>query len=187
MIIKSVEFLGSFFEVAKIPRSTRRELAVFGRSNVGKSSFINKILGRRVARTSAVPGKTQSLNYYLINEKFHLVDTPGYGYAKVPIKVKEAWKKLMENFVANQDNLSLAIQLIDSKIPPQALDLDLLGWLLHHGVRTCLVATKIDRLKNNQRSKSLKILQDAFGQDIQPFSSKTGEGRVQMHVIMKTL
>ena len=185
MKVSSAEFVKSAFEESQWPRDRRPEVAFLGRSNVGKSSLINHILGvKGLARTSSTPGRTQSLNYFLVNGRFYFVDLPGYGFARVPRDVREAWGEMVTGYLAKRDTLMLSIQIVDSRHEPTKLDLQLREWLLHEGKPFLTVATKSDKLSQNELNKNLararKIL-DAVGKgaggELVAFSAVTGRGR----------
>ena len=135
----------------------RPEIAFLGRSNVGKSSLINSLLLRKgLARTSNTPGRTQSINFFLINDNFYFTDLPGYGYARVSKVMRADWGKMAEEYLSERRELALCIQLIDSRHKPTALDLQLNEWLVHNGKPYIVAATKTDKLSNNELQKTLK-------------------------------
>jgi GTP-binding protein len=163
MKITSTEFLKSAFQESDWPRDTKPEIAFLGRSNVGKSSLINSLLGvHGLARTSNTPGRTQSLNFYLINERFRLVDLPGYGYAKAPKAIKAEWGAAAENYLAKREQLVLSIHLVDSRHEPSKQDLQLHEWLKHNQKPHLIVATKSDKLSNNELRKNIDRAERAF-------------------------
>lgn len=179
MKITSAEFVYSAFESAHWRHDGRPEIAFLGRSNVGKSSLINSLLQRKgLARTSNTPGRTQSINFFLINEQFYFADLPGYGYARVSKTMRSDWGVMAEEYLAERDELALCVQLVDSRHPPTALDLQLNEWLIHHNKPHLVVATKSDKLSNNELQRTLanarKVLKDA---NIIAYSSVTGRGR----------
>src|ERR1043165_283259 len=140
MRITSAKFVKSAFKETDWPCDKRPEVAFLGRSNVGKSSFINSLLGvRGLARTSSTPGRTQSLNFFLINEEFWFVDLPGYGYARAPKQVKAEWSNAASEYLDKRDELALSIHLIDSRHEPTTKDLQLHEWLVHHDKRYAIV------------------------------------------------
>lgn len=157
----------------------RPEVAFLGRSNVGKSSLINSLLMRKgLARTSNTPGRTQSINYFLINDSFYFVDLPGYGYAKVSKTMRADWGKMAEQYLSKPDGLALCIQLVDSRHKPTQLDLQLNDWLLVNEKPSVVVATKADKLSRNQLQKQLKESGELLGgRPIIPYSAETGLGR----------
>ncbi len=150
-----------------------------GRSNVGKSSLLNSLLGvKGLARTSSTPGRTQSLNFFLINKKFRFVDLPGFGYARVPRVIKSTWGEMVTSYLANRSQLVLSIHLVDSRHEPTKLDLQLHDWLEHSAKPRLIVATKSDKLSNNELKESLGRAQRVFSEDrVVAFSAKNGSGR----------
>lgn len=157
----------------------RPEVAFLGRSNVGKSSLINSLLMRKgLARTSNTPGRTQSINYFLINDAFYFVDLPGYGYAKVSKAMRADWGKLAEQYLSKPSGLALCVQLIDSRHNPTELDLQLNEWLSEYAKPSVIVATKADKLSRNQLRKQLMSSGELLGShEILAYSSATGSGR----------
>src|SRR3712207_4063273 len=156
MKITSAKFVKSAFERAHWPHDGRPEVAFLGRSNVGKSSLINSLLRvKGLARTSSTPGRTQSLNYFLINERFYFVDLPGYGFARVPRDVRESWGRMVTGYLAKREPLVLSIHIVDSRHEPTKLDLQLREWLLFNGKPFLTVATKSDKLSQNELHKNL--------------------------------
>lgn len=133
-------------DVAKLPATSLPEYAFIGRSNVGKSSLINMITDRnKLAKTSQTPGKTQLINHFIINENWYLVDLPGYGFAKASKKMKEQWEKMIKNYLAKRENLQCVMVLIDSRLEPQKIDLEFIGWLGEIGLPFVLIFTKSDK------------------------------------------
>lgn len=163
MKVTSAVFLKSAFAETDWPLDALPEIAFLGRSNVGKSSLINSLLGTRgLARTSNTPGRTQSLNFYLINDRFRLVDLPGYGYAKAPKVLKAEWGVMAEDYLAKREQLVLSIHLVDSRHEPSKLDLQLHEWLKHNQKPHLIVATKSDKLSNNELRKNIVRAEQAF-------------------------
>jgi GTP-binding protein len=157
MIIRDIEFIGSFPEQRLAPQDGKPEFAFIGRSNVGKSSLINCLVERKdLARTSNVPGKTQHLNYYLVNDSWYLVDLPGYGYARVSKKLRDKWRKMMNYYFSKRETLCCVFVLIDSTIPPQQLDLEFVNSLGELGLPFVLVYTKADRTKPQMLTDNLE-------------------------------
>lgn len=179
MKITSAEFIKSGFNSAHWPDDGRPEIAFLGRSNVGKSSLLNSLLQRRgLARTSNTPGRTQAVNFFLINEGFYFVDLPGYGYAKVAKSLRSSWGKMAEDYLAEREQLVLSIQLVDSRHKPSDLDLQLNEWLVHHDKPHIVVATKADKLSSNQLRNQTKLIEKALpGSNVIAYSSETGKGR----------
>lgn len=188
MKVTSAKFVKSVFERSHWPRDGRPEVAFLGRSNVGKSSMINSLLRvKGLARSSNTPGRTQSLNFFLINERFHFVDLPGYGFARAPREVRETWGALVTDYLANRDTLVLSIQIVDLRHEPTTLDLQLREWLAANGKPFLTVATKSDKLSQNESHKNLararKVLDAAAvggvgaGGELVAYSATTGRGR----------
>jgi GTP-binding protein len=182
MEIHSVEFVRSAGSVAECPAGPRPEIAVSGRSNVGKSSLLNSLLGKRkLARVSATPGKTQRLNYFLVNGRFHLVDLPGYGYARAPEAVRDAWRRMMQQYLRTREPLIAVVQLVDSRHEPSQQDIEMVQWLKDEELPFCLVPTKMDKLRQGERKPALariaKSLRLADSQAMVPYSIETREGR----------
>ena len=169
----------SAFERAHWPQDSRPEIAFLGRSNVGKSSLLNSLLQRKgLARTSNTPGRTQSINYFLINEQFYFVDLPGYGFAKVSKSMRADWGKMAEEYLSDREELALCIQLVDSRHKPSKLDLQLHEWLIFHEKNHVVVATKADKLSASELTKQLRLIEaEMGGSKVIPYSSQTGKGR----------
>ena len=179
MKVTSTEFIKSAFKEDDWPVDTRPEIAFLGRSNVGKSSLINSLLATRgLARTSSTPGRTQSLNFFLISERFWFVDLPGFGYAKVPKNIKSTWGEMATSYLAKRSQLVLSIQIVDSRHEPTKLDLQLHEWLQHNDKPLLTVATKSDKLSNNELRKNLERIARTLNDDsVVAYSAKTGRGR----------
>jgi GTP-binding protein len=178
MKITSAEFLKSSFQPTDWPSGALPEVAFMGRSNVGKSSLINSLLSvRGLARTSSTPGRTQSLNFFLINERFRFVDLPGFGYARVPKAIKSSWGEMVTSYLAKREQLVLSIHIVDSRHEPTKLDLQLHEWLEHSARPRLIVATKSDKLSNNELRESLGRVKRVFSNDrVVSFSARTGRG-----------
>lgn len=179
MKVTSAEFIKSAFEENQWPHDPLPEIAFLGRSNVGKSSLINSLLGvRGLARTSSTPGRTQALNFFLINRRFRFVDLPGYGYARAPKTVREGWGEMATDYLAKRHTLVLSIQIVDARHDPSKLDLQLDEWLSAHEKPRVVVATKSDKLSQNELRKSLvragRVLSTTR---IIAYSAHTGLGR----------
>lgn len=182
MKIVSAEFITSAASLAQVSRERRPEIAVAGRSNVGKSSLINCLLRRRgLARASKAPGRTQLLNFFLVNQEFYLVDLPGYGYAKVPDSVRRAWGPMVEEYLAAAPDLRGVILLIDARQGVTEKDLQMKGFLDDLSLDCLLVLTKIDKLRRTARDAQIRDAAGALGlgdpRQIIAFSAKSGEGR----------
>ena len=188
MKIASAEFVKSAFEPSHYTTDGLPEIAFLGRSNVGKSSVINSLLQRKgLARTSNTPGRTQSINFFLINESFYFVDLPGYGFAKVSKQMREGWGKMAEEYLGTRPQLVLCVQLVDSRHKPTALDIQLHDWLIFNGKHNVIAATKTDKLSNNQFQKSVKEVGNTLpGTEIIAYSSETGRGRDALWAVIQS-
>lgn len=166
MIIKSSEFIISAVKRNQYPTDNRVEIAFVGRSNVGKSSIINALTNRRkLAKVSQTPGKTRLINFFLINDDFYLVDLPGYGYAKVSKKEKESWGNTIETYLNNRHELKRVVLLVDSRHKPTNDDIMMLNWIKHYDYDVVVVATKSDKLSNNELRKSEKLIKETLKLD----------------------
>ena len=186
MEIKYADFVGSFPSLNSCPKTTYPEYAFIGRSNVGKSSLINMLTGRKsLAKVSNTPGKTQHINYFQIDGKWHLVDLPGYGYAKISKVKRHAWEKMIANYLQNRENLVCAFVLLDANIPSQQIDVEFINWLGEMHIPFVIVYTKTDRIRGGEegKQKNIKAIQDEllkYWNDLpQQFisSSNSKEGR----------
>jgi GTP-binding protein len=179
MRITSAEFVTSAFDRRGWVVDGRPEIAFLGRSNVGKSSLINSLLGRKaLARTSNTPGRTQSINFFLINESFYFVDLPGYGFAKVSKAMRSEWGQLAEEYLADRQQLDLSVQLIDARHPPTKLDMQLNEWLLFHQKPHLIAITKADKLSRQVLQRSTAAAREIMGgSKAIAYSSLTGLGR----------
>src|SRR6202142_1055613 len=177
-------FLAAATDAAQFPIPSLPEVAFLGRSNVGKSSVINSLVGDKIARTSSTPGRTRSINFFEIRwpgkpqPELIFADLPGYGYAKISREISEEWPKFIEPYLNDRPTLALCVALVDSNVPPQPRDRQLLDFLNASGREFLLITTKSDRLSNNQLRNALKGLTDAYPTaPVIPFSAKTGTGR----------
>lgn len=182
MHIKSANLETVVGITSKLPENDKLEFAFAGKSNVGKSSLINALLNRKaLARTSSTPGKTQTINYYNINEELYFVDLPGYGYAKVSEQTKAKWGKMIENYLHSSKMLRLVFLLIDIRHDPSENDKLMYDWIVHNGFHPVIIATKLDKIKRSQVSKHLKVIRQKLGMTsediIIPFSSTSKQGR----------
>ena len=179
MKITSAEFVKSAFERSHWTTDGLPEVAFLGRSNVGKSSLINSLLLRKgLARTSNTPGRTQSINFFLVNEDFYFVDLPGYGYAKVSKSMRSDWGQMAEEYLSQRESLALCIQLVDSRHPPTSLDKQLNEWLVFNQKPHLIAATKSDKLSSNKLRKSLSLIENELPESVViAYSSETGKGR----------
>lgn len=163
MILRSVEFVTSAVRPAQYPETGIPEVAFVGRSNVGKSSLLNKLVNRRhMARTSSQPGKTQLINFFAINDSFYLVDLPGYGYAKVSKELQASWAPMAEAYLQRRDTLCLVIQLLDLRHEPTQNDRQMYAWLSHFGRPPLIVATKADKLSRAAQAKNARVIRQGL-------------------------
>ena len=192
MIIKSAVLDIVCGITSKIPDTGLPEVAFAGKSNVGKSSLINGLMNRKaLARTSAQPGKTQTINFYKINDELDLVDLPGYGYARVTPAEKEKWGKMIENYLHTSHNLKAVFLLIDIRHDPSANDRQMYEWILHNGYEPIIIATKLDKLKRSQVQKNLKAIREGLqlkkGTTVIPYSATTKQGRAEIWELIDSL
>ena len=185
MVIKSVNLETVCGITSKIPDNPYYEVAFAGKSNVGKSSMINALLNRKsLARTSAQPGKTQTINFYNINDAMYMVDLPGYGYAKTSASEKEKWGKMIENYLHTSKKLQAVFLLIDIRHDPSANDKMMYDWMVYQGFEPIIIATKLDKIKRSQIQKNVKAIRVGLnvkpGTTIIPFSSETKQGRDEL-------
>ena len=186
MKIRSVEYAGTIAEPGGDAPGTLPQIAFSGRSNVGKSSLINTLLRRtrsKIAHVSATPGKTRAINFFLVNERFFLVDLPGYGYARVPQSVRSGWSKLIEWYLGESGHVHGLVHLVDARREPTEHDLRMVSYLSEIGLPALVVLTKMDKLKKAQRQKAVTRTCEGLGLEedqVVPFSSKTGEGRDEL-------
>ena len=174
---------------SKLPDTDKPEIAFAGKSNVGKSSLINGLMNRKsLARISAQPGKTQTINYYNINHAMYLVDLPGYGYAKVPQREKEKWGRMVENYLHSSKQLKAVFLLVDIRHAPSDNDRQMYGWIVYHGYDPIIIATKSDKVKDSQQEKHLEMIREGLGvkpgTPILPYSSLTKRGREEIWELM---
>jgi GTP-binding protein len=188
MKITSAEFLKSAFAEKDWPHDPLPEIAFLGRSNVGKSSLINSLLKMRgLARTSNTPGRTQALNFFLINKSFRFVDVPGYGYAKISRVIRESWAEMVTNYLANRRELVLSIQIVDSRHEPTNQDVQLHEWLQHNAKPQIIVATKSDKLSQNVLRQNLKRAKETLPEGtIIAYSAVNGRGRDEVWNCIET-
>jgi GTP-binding protein len=191
MKITSAEFLKSVYPQDEYPLGRYPEVAFAGRSNVGKSSLINTLVNRKgLARISSTPGKTQSINFYLVNRSICLVDLPGYGYAKVPKQMRKRWSPLIEDYCQKRKNLRGVVIIIDARVGPTPLDLSLIQWLRDLALPALITITKIDKLSKNKMARAEGQTAEALSLDpkqICTFSAHTGEGKKELWQKLKYL
>ncbi|QQZ10686.1 ribosome biogenesis GTP-binding protein YihA/YsxC [Heyndrickxia vini] len=190
MKVNNAELVISAVRQEQYPDERLPEFALAGRSNVGKSSFINKMINRKaLARTSSKPGKTQTLNFYKIEESLFFVDVPGYGFAKVSKTEREAWGKMIETYITTREQLCAVIQIVDLRHPPTKDDVLMYDFLKHYQIPCVIIATKADKIPKGKWQKHLKITKETLNfdpqDDIVVFSSETGEGKDKVWGILK--
>ena len=192
MVIKEVSLEKVCGVTSKLPENDKIEVAFAGKSNVGKSSLINALMNRKaLARTSSQPGKTQTINFYNINDAMYLVDLPGYGYAKVSQSEKEKWGKLIERYLQGSQMLKAVFLLIDIRHEPSANDKMMYDWIVSNGYEPIIIATKLDKIKRSQVQKQTKLLRMGLGMSKEgvliPFSAETKQGRDEIWELIDTL
>ncbi len=192
MVIKQVNLETVCGVTSTLPQNTKAEVAFAGKSNVGKSSLINGLLNRKaLARTSAQPGKTQTINFYNVNDALYLVDLPGYGYAKVAQSEKEKWGKLIERYLHGSAVLKAVFLLIDIRHEPGANDRIMYDWICANGFEPIIIATKLDKIKRSQVQKHIKAIRQGLnvrpGTQILPFSASTKQGREEIWQVIESL
>ncbi len=181
MKIKKVKLYRTVYRPEDLPQTPYNEVAFVGRSNVGKSSLLNTVVNNfKLAKVSSEPGKTRSVNFYLVNDRFFLVDLPGYGFARVPFEEQKRWRELIEEYLRERDRLKGVFLLVDSRIGPTEKDVQMKDWFDFYGIPYVVVATKVDKLKKRERAKLEEKIREVFKDSsvkVVPFSSKTREGR----------
>ena len=192
MVIKNVNLETVCGITSVLPKNTKPEIAFAGKSNVGKSSLINALMNRKaLARTSAQPGKTQTINFYNINDAMYLVDLPGYGYAKASEEVKAKWGKMIENYLHTSKRLKAVFLLIDIRHDPSANDRMMYEWMVYQGFAPIIIATKLDKIKRSQIQKNVKAIREGLGVQpgttIIPFSAETKQGREEIWELIDSL
>lgn len=191
MIIRSINLETVCGVTSTLPDNSKPEVAFAGKSNVGKSSLINALMNRKsYARISATPGKTQTINFYNINDELYLVDLPGYGYARVSEKEKERWGQMIERYLHTSDQLRAVFLLIDIRHAPSANDKMMYHWVVEQGYQPVIIATKLDKIKRSQVQKHVKMLRDGLelvpGTKVIPFSSVTKQGRDEIWELIES-
>ena len=192
MVIKQVSLDIVCGITSKVPQTGRPEVAFAGKSNVGKSSLINALMNRKsLARTSSQPGKTQTINFYNVNDVMYLVDLPGYGYAKVSEAVKAKWGKMIENYLHQSATLKAVFLLVDIRHEPSGNDRLMYRWICDNGYEPIIVATKLDKIKRSQVQQHLKMLRQGLellpGTQVIPFSAETKQGREEIWELMDSV
>ena len=192
MVIKNVSLETVIGVTSKIPDNQLPEIAFAGKSNVGKSSLINALMNRKsLARTSAQPGKTQTINFYNINDELYFVDLPGYGYAKVSQQEKEKWGKMIEKYLHRSKVLQAVFLLVDIRHEPSANDRQMYEWILANGYHPIVIATKLDKINRSQIAKQVKLVKQGLGVDkdtiVIPFSAETKQGREEIYDLIDQL
>lgn len=192
MIIKNVELETVCGITSKLPDNQLPEVAFAGKSNVGKSSLINALVNRKaLARTSGQPGKTQTINFYNVNEVFYLVDLPGYGYAKANQEVKAQWGKMIERYLHSSKQLKAVFLLIDIRHDPSANDKQMYQWMRHYGFDPIIIATKLDKINRSQIQKQLKAIRVGLEAQkdtiIIPYSSLSKQGREEIYDLLDSI
>jgi len=185
MIIKNVSLEIVCGVSSPIPQTDKPEIAFAGKSNVGKSSLINSLMNRKsLARTSSQPGKTQTINFYNVNDLLYCVDLPGYGYAKVSMEQKEKWGKMIEKYFRVSKQLKAVFLLVDIRHEPSENDKNMYDWIIYHGFQPIIIATKLDKIKRSQKEKQIKLIKESLeakpGTIIIPHSSETKQGREEI-------
>src|SRR5688500_11256815 len=188
MKVTKAEFIKSAFKEDDWPKDSQPEVAFLGRSNVGKSSLITSLLSvRGLARTSSTPGRTQSLNFFVVNNDFKFVDFPGFGYARVPREIKSSWGEMATSYLAKRRQLVLSIHIVDSRHEPTKQDLQLHEWLEESDKPRLIVATKSDKLSNNELRKNLEHIARVLNDDsVMAYSAKSGRGREELWRAIKS-
>ena len=192
MIIRKAELETVCGITSTLPENMLPEFAFAGKSNVGKSSLINGLLNRRaLARTSSQPGKTQTINFYNVNDDLYFVDLPGYGYAKVSVEVKAKWGKMIERYLKKSKMLKCIFLLIDIRHDPSANDKMMYDWIVSNGYKPVIIATKLDKLKRSQIQKHVKMVREGLGLEKEdvliPFSAETKQGRDEIWALIESL
>ena len=192
MVIKNVSLETVIGVTSKIPQNELPEIAFAGKSNVGKSSLINALMNRKsLARTSSQPGKTQTINFYNINDALYFVDLPGYGYAKVSQQEKEKWGKMIERYLHQSNVLKAVFLLIDIRHDPSANDKTMYEWILANGFHPIIIATTADKITRSQLQKQIKAVRQGLGAGkdtvVLPFSAQTKQGREEIYEVIDRL
>lgn len=189
MVIKNVSLETVCGITSKLPENIHMEFAFAGKSNVGKSSLINGLMNRKsLARTSAQPGKTQTINYYNVNDRFYLVDLPGYGYAAANVEIKAQWGQMIERYLHSSRQLKAVFLLVDIRHEPSENDKIMYDWILHQGFEPVIIATKLDKIKRSQIQKQINLIRQgldaAENTAVIPYSAQTKQGREEIYTLL---
>ncbi len=189
MVIKNVSLETVCGITSKLPANIHMEFAFAGKSNVGKSSLINGLMNRKsLARTSAQPGKTQTINYYNVNDRFYLVDLPGYGYAAANVEIKAQWGQMIERYLHSSRQLKAVFLLVDIRHEPSENDKIMYDWILHQGFEPVIIATKLDKIKRSQIQKQIGLIRQgldaAENTAVIPYSAQTKQGREEIYTLL---
>lgn len=192
VFMKKIEFVKPVYNLNELPKQNLPAVVLCGRSNVGKSSFINSLFNTKMAKTSSSPGKTRSINYYLVESKFFIVDLPGFGYAKVSKSERDAWQHLLEKYFSLNHNIQLAIHLIDSRHEPMALDVELHDFLRGKEIPYFIILNKSDKLKQSELAQSKKVAVQYFpeliyGENLLFYSTIKGTGKKEVIKLLSAL
>lgn len=192
MIVKRAELETVCGITSVLPENIHPEFAFAGKSNVGKSSLINSLMNRKsLARTSSQPGKTQTINFYHVNDEIYFVDLPGYGYAKVSLEAKEKWGKMVERYLKKSKMLKAVFLLVDIRHEPSGNDKTMYDWIVYNGFHPIVIATKLDKINRSQVPKQVKTIKAGLGMGkddiLIPFSAQTKQGREEIWGLMETL
>ena len=192
MIIKKAELETVCGITSRLPENDQPEFAFAGKSNVGKSSLINALMNRKsLARTSSQPGKTQTINFYHVNDQVYFVDLPGYGYTRIAVEVKESWGKMVERYLHGSSTLKCVFLLVDIRHEPSANDKTMYEWIIYNGFRPVIIATKLDKINRSQIQKQVKLLRQGLGMEKEdiliPFSAETKQGREEIWELIESM
>lgn len=190
MIVKSLSLETVCGITSRLPENTCPEVAFAGKSNVGKSSLINALVNRKsFARTSSEPGKTQTINFYNVNNELYLVDLPGYGYARTSMETREKWGKMIEKYLHTSKMLKAVFLLVDIRHEPSQNDVNMYDWIKYQGFTPVVIATKADKIKRSQLPRQIKLVRDTLGMEKEdiliPFSAETKQGREEIWKVIE--
>lgn len=190
MIVKSLSLETVCGITSRLPENTCPEVAFAGKSNVGKSSLINALVNRKsFARTSSEPGKTQTINFYNVNNELYLVDLPGYGYARTSMEIREKWGKMIEKYLHTSKMLKAVFLLVDIRHEPSQNDVNMYDWIKYQGFTPVVIATKADKIKRSQLPRQIKLVRDTLGMEKEeiliPFSAETKQGREEIWKVIE--